>query len=95
MSLLHRLNLSQKFITLGFIASLMVLLPSALYFKRSMADVDAAKLEVNGGGSLVVLNKVIQLTQTHGPAVREFIDWARQLQCGIDLMGPANYTVPG
>jgi len=29
-----------------------------------------------------------------GPAVQEFIDWARQLQCGIDLMGPANYTVP-
>ena len=30
-----------------------------------------------------------------GQAVGEFIDWARQLQCGIDLMGPANYTVPG
>jgi flavorubredoxin len=30
-----------------------------------------------------------------GPAVREFIDWARNLQCGIDLMGPANYAVPG
>lgn len=29
-----------------------------------------------------------------GPAVREFIDWARQLQCGIDLMGPGNYRVP-
>ncbi len=30
-----------------------------------------------------------------GAAVGEFIDWARQLQCGIDLMGPAHYTVPG
>ena len=29
MSLLHRLNLSQKFIALGFIALLMVLLPKA------------------------------------------------------------------
>jgi methyl-accepting chemotaxis protein len=65
MSLLHRMNLSQKFIALGFIATLMVLLPSALYFKRSMSDIDAAKREVSGGGSLVVLNKVIQLTQTH------------------------------
>ena len=56
MSLLHRMNLSQKFIALGFIATLMVLLPSALYFKRSMSDIDAAKREVSGGGSLVVLN---------------------------------------
>jgi flavorubredoxin len=30
-----------------------------------------------------------------GAAVGEFIVWARGLQCGIDLMGPANYTVPG
>lgn len=30
-----------------------------------------------------------------GPAVREFIDWVRQLPCGIDLMGPADYSVPG
>jgi flavorubredoxin len=30
-----------------------------------------------------------------GPAVAEFIAWARGLQCGIDLMGPANYAVPG
>ncbi len=29
-----------------------------------------------------------------GPAVGEFIDWVRRLDCGIDLMGPANYTVP-
>lgn len=29
-----------------------------------------------------------------GPAVGEFIAWARQLACGIDLFGPQNYTVP-
>jgi flavorubredoxin len=29
-----------------------------------------------------------------GAAIGEFIAWARELQCGIDLMGPANYTVP-
>jgi flavorubredoxin len=29
-----------------------------------------------------------------GPAVGEFIAWARNLQCGIDLMGTPHYTVP-
>lgn len=29
-----------------------------------------------------------------GPAVKDFIAWARQLSCGIDLMGPDNYRVP-
>jgi len=30
-----------------------------------------------------------------GAAVGEFIAWARELRCGIDLMGPADYRVPG
>ena len=29
-----------------------------------------------------------------GPAVQEFIAWARELSCGIDLMGPSDYAVP-
>jgi flavorubredoxin len=29
-----------------------------------------------------------------GLAVGEFIAWARELACGIDLMGPGNYRVP-
>jgi flavorubredoxin len=29
-----------------------------------------------------------------GPAVREFIDWVEQLECGIDLFGPQNYALP-
>jgi len=65
MSLLHRLNLSQKFLILGLIALLMVALPSGLYFQRVFADIDAAEREVQGARSLVMLNKVIQLTQTH------------------------------
>lgn len=65
MSLLHQMNLSRKFIALGLIALLLVLLPSALYFKRSQSDIEAAKRAVTGAGSLVVLNKVIQLTQAH------------------------------
>ncbi len=30
-----------------------------------------------------------------GPAVKEFIAWAENLICGIDLMSDANYAVPG
>jgi flavorubredoxin len=29
-----------------------------------------------------------------GPAVQDFIAWARGLACGIDLMGPDNYRLP-
>lgn len=29
-----------------------------------------------------------------GPAVQEFIAWAANLECGIDLLTQANYTVP-
>ena len=29
-----------------------------------------------------------------GPAVRDFIDWVEQLDCGIDLFGPQQYAVP-
>jgi methyl-accepting chemotaxis protein len=65
MPLLHRLNLAQKFLILGLIALLMVALPSGLYFKRVFADIDAAQREAQGAASLVTLNKVIQLTQTH------------------------------
>ena len=65
MPLLHRLNLAQKFLVLGLIALLMVALPSGLYFKRVFADIDSAEREVQGARSLVMLNKVIQLTQTH------------------------------
>lgn len=30
-----------------------------------------------------------------GAAIPQFIDWVRELACGIDLMGPDNYRVPG
>lgn len=29
-----------------------------------------------------------------GPAVHEFIDWARRLDCGVDLVGSRDYAVP-
>ena len=65
MSLLHRLNLSHKFLVLGLIALVMVALPTGLYFNRTMSDIGAVQREVAGSASLVALNKVIQLTQTH------------------------------
>ena len=63
--MLHRLNLSHKFFILGMMALFMVALPSALYFKRVFADVAFFQGEVQGSTSLVALNKVIQLTQSH------------------------------
>ena len=65
MPLLHRMNLAQKFLVLGLIALLMVVLPSGLYFKRTLDEVAAAQLAVRGGGPVVALNRVVQLSQTH------------------------------
>ena len=65
MTLLHRLNLSHKFLILGLIALLMVLLPSGLYFQKLWSEVAIAKLEVKASESVIALNQVVQLTQTH------------------------------
>jgi methyl-accepting chemotaxis protein len=59
------MNLTQKFMILGLIAAVMVLLPSVMYFKRAMAVVSTAELEMQGTAPVVALNKVVQLTQTH------------------------------
>ena len=65
MNLLHRMHLGHKFLALGLIALLLVLVPSALYFARLLEDVHVARLQVQGGGPLVALNRVVQMTQTH------------------------------
>ena len=65
MHILHRLNLAQKFLILGLIFLLMVLLPAGLYFSRSFTEMEASLLEVRASSSVVALNKVVQLTQTH------------------------------
>ncbi|TXH91032.1 MAG: methyl-accepting chemotaxis protein [Rhodoferax sp.] len=65
MPLLHRLNLSHKFIILGVLALVMLVVPASLYFNRALADVRAAQREAHGAPPLVALNKVIQLSQTH------------------------------
>jgi len=65
MPVLHQMKLAHKFLILGLIALVMVIIPTALYFKRSLADIAIAQRELLGTGSLVALNKVIQLSQTH------------------------------
>ncbi len=65
MSVLHRLSLAQKFMILGLVASLMVLIPTALYLQRTFDDVALVKKQVQGGESLGALNRVVQFTQTH------------------------------
>jgi hypothetical protein len=65
MSVLHRLSLAHKFLILGLIFLLMLLLPTGIYFSRSFQELDAALLEARSAASVVALNKVVQLTQTH------------------------------
>jgi methyl-accepting chemotaxis protein len=65
MQLLHRLNLIQKFLILGLISTLMVLLPTALYFSRSFTEVSDARLEARAADAVMQLDKLVQLTQTH------------------------------
>ncbi len=64
-SLLHRLNLSHKFLVIGLISLVMLAIPLTLYFSRTFSDIAVAKREARGAPALVALNKVIQLTQTH------------------------------
>jgi methyl-accepting chemotaxis protein len=59
------MNLSGKFLVLGLIAVLMVLIPSTLYFKKVIQETQFVERETLGSASLVALNKVIQLSQSH------------------------------
>ena len=65
MALLHRLSLAQKFLILGLIALVMVVVPTGMYFKTVSAQVSVAQLESRASAAVVALNKVVQLTQTH------------------------------
>ena len=65
MPLLHHIKLTSKFVILGLIALVMVVIPSALYFQRTLADVSAARLELRGAQPLLAINKVIQYSQVH------------------------------
>ncbi|WP_119967335.1 methyl-accepting chemotaxis protein [Simplicispira lacusdiani] len=65
MSLLHRLSLAQKFLIQGFVAFVMVAIPTGLYMRYALDDVAQAKRQVEGGKVLGAINRVIQFTQTH------------------------------
>jgi flavorubredoxin len=78
------------------VTSLATLLPKMEAFhRRYMVSNKVLRLWAD----MVSTLKIEMMVPQHGaplmgPAVGEFIAWARGLQCGIDLMGPAHYTVP-
>ena len=65
MSILHRMGLAQKFIILGVFALVMVLVPTGLFFKTVRAQVEVATREAMVADAVVLLNRVVQLAQTH------------------------------
>ena len=65
MSVLHRINLLQKFLILGVIGLLMSALPTWLYVSEALGDIAKARQEAQGAAPLLALNKVVQLLQVH------------------------------
>ena len=65
MSLLHRLSLAQKFLIQGFVAFVMVAIPTGLYMRLALEDVAQAKRQVQGDKVVAEINRVIQFSQTH------------------------------
>ncbi|TXH89079.1 MAG: methyl-accepting chemotaxis protein [Rhodoferax sp.] len=65
MSLLHRLNLSAKFMILGAISLVMLAVPSALYFKNAMHEVAVAQREASARDAVASLNNVVKFLQIH------------------------------
>jgi len=63
--MLYRLSLAQKFIILGVLFTLMVFLPSVLYFQTVMLQVRVAETESRASDSVTAMNRVIQHVQTH------------------------------
>ena len=65
MPLMHRMSLLQKFLILGLLAAIMVLVPTALYFREVAPQVSAAQREASASGMVIALNRVVQLAQQH------------------------------
>ena len=65
MHLLHQLKLAQKFLLLGAISLVLAAVPTVLYFINTIESYQDALIEQQGSGSLVAINKVVQLSQTH------------------------------
>ena len=65
MSVLHRLNLSHKFLILGALALALVAVPTTVYIHRALAEISVAQLEVSGTAPAIAVQKAVQLTQQH------------------------------
>ena len=73
MSLLHRLNLLEKFLILGTIGLLMSALPTTLYVSDSLGAIGPARHEAQGVPPAQALTRLVQTMQVHrgvvgGPA---------------------------
>ena len=65
MSLLHRLNLLEKFLILGTIGLLMSALPTYLYVSDSLAAIGQARHEAQGVPPAQALTRLVQTMQVH------------------------------
>ena len=59
------MGLAQKFLALGILAFIMVLIPTSLYFGSVFAEIRVAKREEAAIDAVVALNRAVQFTQTH------------------------------
>ena len=65
MSLLHRLGLAQKFLVLGAIALVMVVVPLGLYFQKTAAEIEVLNREQSSTKAVFALSHVVQFVQSH------------------------------
>ena len=65
MSILHRLNLLEKFLILGTIGLMMSALPTYLYVRDSLRAIDHARHEVQGVPPAQALTRLVQHMQVH------------------------------
>jgi len=65
MNWLHNIRLQTKFIILGVIALIMVVVPSALYLQMASDEIAVAEREAVGTGPVIAVLKVVQFSQTH------------------------------
>jgi hypothetical protein len=63
--LLHRTGLAQKFLVLGLLALVMVLVPAGLYFNGIQTEIRAVQREDAASRALIALNTTVQFAQTH------------------------------
>jgi methyl-accepting chemotaxis protein len=65
MQFLYHLRLSAKFMLLGALALVMVLVPTALYFQQTLQNAAFVKREESAGNAVAALNRLVQTVQIH------------------------------